>query len=101
MDPVGILIGMAWLVIGVVMLAGAVVSLRKGWSSDAPLPLFREMKRRGLTPERAQDAVGATQLASAVRRCTYCRARPQCERDETPVDCPNEEVLRRASASPA
>ena len=97
MDTVGVLIGMAWLAIGAVMLAGTVGAFRKAWSSGAPLPLFRELARRGHTPERAEDAVGMTQLACAMRRCTFCAARQQCERGVAPVDCPNEDLLRRAA----
>jgi len=99
MDPVSVLIGVAWLAIGAAMLAGTVGSFRKAWSSEARLPLFREMERRGLTPERAEDAVGMTQLACATRRCTFCAQRPRCERGAAPLDCPNEEVLRRSSVA--
>ena len=97
MDMSSVLLGVAWLAIGALLVAGIVDSFRRIWSSDAPLPLFREIERRGLTPARAEDAVGMTQLVGAVRRCTLCPARPQCEFGPAPLDCPNEEILRRAA----
>ena len=97
MDMGSVLVGVAWLAIGAVVVAGIVDSFRKACSSTAPLPLFREIERRGLTPARAEDTVGMTQLAGAVRRCVLCSARPQCEHGDAPLDCPNEEILRRAA----
>jgi hypothetical protein len=98
MDMVVVLIGVAWLAIVAVLVAGAVNAFRKGWSNDAPLPLFRELERRGSTPERAGELLGAGQLAHAARRCTYCVTRWECEHGPAPAYCPNEEILRRVSA---
>lgn len=97
MDIGSVLVGVGWLAVGAVLVAGIVDSFRRAWSSGAPLPLFREIERRGLTPARAEEAVGMTQLAGAVRRCTFCSARPQCEHGDAPHDCPNDEILRRAA----
>ena len=97
MDMGSVLLGVAWLAIGAVLVAGMVDSFRRVWSADAPLPLFREIERRGLTPASAEVAVGMARLAGAVRRCTLCSARPQCEHGDAPLDCPNEEILRRAA----
>jgi hypothetical protein len=97
MDMGSVLVGVAWFAIGAVLVAGIVDSFRKVRSSTAPLPLFREMERRGLTRPRAEDTAGMTQFAGAVRRCLFCSARPQCEHGDAPLDCPNEDILRRAA----
>lgn len=93
MDPVAVLVVLFWLAIAVVATALLLDSFRKALSSDAPLPLFRKLERRGLTLDRVESEIGMAHFAGAVRRCVLCRARRQCERGEA-VDCPNEELFR-------
>ena len=88
------LIGALWALCAAVLIWGVVDALRKGLGGDGSLPWFDQLARRGLTPVRAEQAVGAEQLARAVRRCVLCRERAACSAGQ-PVDCPNASTLER------
>jgi hypothetical protein len=62
---------------------------RRVLRDSAPLPLFDILRREGLSPGEAQDALGAEALAYATRRCTLCAAGGDCSARLAAGDCPN------------
>ena len=88
------LVGALWALCAVVLIWGVVDALRKGLAGEGTLPWFDRLAHGGLTPLQAEQAVGAEQLARAVRRCVLCRERAACNAGQA-VDCPNASTLAR------
>jgi len=87
------LIGVLWGICAVVLLCSVVDGFRRSLAQGT-LPWFDMLARRGLTSAQAEQAVGAEQLARAVRRCMLCRGRAACSAGQ-PVDCPNASTLEK------
>jgi hypothetical protein len=68
---------------------GLVDAWRRVLRDSAPLPLFDILRREGLSPGEAQDALGAEALAYATRRCTLCATGGDCSARLAAGDCPN------------
>ena len=62
---------------------------RRVLRETTPLPLFDLLRREGLSPGEAQDALGAEALAYAARRCTLCVTGAECSARLAAGDCPN------------
>jgi hypothetical protein len=62
---------------------------RRVLRDSTPLPLFDVLRREGLSPGEAQDALGAEALAYATRRCTLCATGNDCSARLAAGDCPN------------
>jgi hypothetical protein len=70
-----VMIGAAWAAIFGMLVWGAVVHWRAMVRDDGMLPIFGMAARRGLAPERLEQAPA---FYAAVRRCAMCRERPRC-----------------------
>lgn len=65
------------------------------------LPLWKFLRREGILPEDAADAVNAQALQNAELACTACGSRRECRgllsTEETvapPANCPNRRLFR-------
>jgi len=96
---------------GLAVLCVIAYALRRVMHDGAPLPFFRMLARRGLDATQLEGAVGARQLALAVRRCALCSGVEECEhwlaggQSDPAAFCPNHTYLenlerekRRATA---
>lgn len=66
----------AWLALGV-LLAWHVLD---AWWRPEPLPIFKVLKRYGLSVTQAEKAAGPEAFAAAQRRCASCGDRKACAR---------------------
>lgn len=94
---------LAVLAVGVLLVFGLAVAWRRVTQDDTPLPMFDMLRRRGLAPERIEQAAGPEAMAHAVRRCALCGARQECQQraasgEPAPADCPNAELFEQVSS---
>jgi len=88
---------------GLAVLCVIAYALRRVMHDGAPLPFFRMLARRGLDATQLEGAVGARQLALAVRRCALCGGKADCRAafeaghpEAVEADCPNTEFFAAA-----
>src|SRR3970282_1414480 len=81
---------------GLAVLCVIAYALRSVMHDGAPLPFFRMLARRRLGATQLEGAVGARQLALAVRRCALCGGKADCRAafaaghpEAVEGDCPN------------
>ena len=81
---------------GFAALCAIAYTVRRVMNDGAPLPFFRMLARRGLDTAQLEDAVGARQLALAVRRCALCGGKDDCRAafeaghpEAVEANCPN------------
>jgi hypothetical protein len=89
--------------VGLAVLCAIAFAFRRVVNDRAPLPFFRMLARRGLDPKELEGAVGARQLALAVRRCALCGGKDDCRAafeaghpEAVEADCPNTEFFEAA-----
>jgi len=88
---------------GFAVLCAIAYTVRRVMNDVAPLPFFRMLARRGLDASQLEGAVGARQLALAVRRCALCGGKDDCRAafaaghpEAVEADCPNAELFAEA-----
>jgi hypothetical protein len=91
MDITLALIGIAWAAILVMLAAGLVASVAGVVGPREELPFFVRLERRGLNALQLEAAVGAGGIARALRRCSRCPARADCE--HRTLECPNDALF--------
>ena len=57
---------------------GLAVAWGRALHAETPLPFYGMLRREGLSPGEARDAVGLSTLAVASRRCAFCASGAQC-----------------------
>jgi len=88
---------------GFAVLCAIAYTVRRVMNDVAPLPFFRMLARRGLDASQLEGAVGARQLALAVRRCALCGGKDDCRAafeaghpESVEANCPNTEFFAAA-----
>ena len=79
-DYVLMLIGLAWLAILAMLVAGAGVEARRLMRGREKAPFFGVLERRGLTLLQAEQAAGIRGVGEAASRCASCGVRDACRR---------------------
>src|SRR5512134_3854715 len=70
---------LATLAVAVVLLGyGLASAWRRVLRGHVLLPFFGALRREGLSPGEAREAVGVERLALAARRCVFCDSGAQC-----------------------
>ena len=70
----------ALLLAAVALALGIVLHLRRRRArADDRVRLYDIMRRRGVSPPPAEDAVGAQDVAAAERRCAACANKEMCD----------------------
>lgn len=89
--------------VGLAAIGAIAFALRRVLNDGAPLPFFRMLARRGLDATQLEGAVGAKELALAVRRCALCGGKADCRAafeaghpEAVEADCPNTEFFAAA-----
>lgn len=65
-------------VVAVLLGYGLASAWRRVLRGNVLLPFFGALRREGLSPGEAREAVGAGMLALAARRCAFCGSGAQC-----------------------
>jgi hypothetical protein len=77
---------------------GLAVAWRRVLRAETPLPFYGMLRREGLSPGEACEAMGLPALAVASRRCAFCASGAQCRARlaagaPAVAGCPNAELF--------
>jgi hypothetical protein len=86
----------AMIVISGALIVGAEIAWRRLSRASPDLPMWRFLRRIGIRPAQAADAVGAKALQQSEIACTICGSREECLKRlgargavAPPDNCPN------------